>query len=150
MWKSKVWFCIPPIVLCLIDSTITLIGQSAEYWQGNYELANEGCPPMCVMLQMHPLAFEGAIFAWIFAFVAVLLLVPRWLGRSLSIAILLGHTWGTYTWLEFRFHYGYWTMIALFLFSGLLTGLCFEKSERVAAKLQTPHTGNADLPIGND
>lgn len=138
MWKSKAWFCIPPIILCLIDSTITLVGQSAKYWQGNYFVANEECPPMRAMLQTHPLAFEAVIFAWIIAFVVVILLVPRWLGRSLSIALLLGHTWGTYTWLSYRFNHGYWTMIALFLFTGILTGICYEKSERLAAKSLAP------------
>ena len=119
--------CIPPIVLCILDQSITLIGQPSGYWRGHYELAIEGSPPFYWLLTHHPLAFEAGIAVWIALFSTVILLSPRWLAMGISIAIVIGHTWGTATWLFFRFAQGYWLCIVLFLASGILASLCYQQ-----------------------
>jgi hypothetical protein len=125
----KLRLCIPPIVLCILDQSITLLGQHSQYWKDNYQTAMEGCPPFHWLLQQHPLAFEAGIAVWIAFFSTVILLSPRWLAMAISIAIVIGHTWGTSTWLLLRFGQGYWLCIALFLMSGLLASLCYQQHQ---------------------
>jgi hypothetical protein len=125
----KLRLCIPPIVLCILDQSITLLGQHSQYWKGNYQTAMEGCPPFHWLLQQHPLAFEAGIAVWIALFSTVILLSPRWLAMAISIAIVVGHTWGTSTWLLLRFGQGYWLCIALFFMSGLLASLCYQQHQ---------------------
>ena len=119
--------CIPPIVLCILDQSVTLIGQRADYWRGHYQLAVEGSPPFYWLLTHHYLAFEAGIAVWIALFSLVILLSPRWLAMAVSIAIVIGHTWGTATWLLFRFSQGYWLCIALFFASGVLASVCYQQ-----------------------
>ncbi len=64
MWKRRIWLCVPPFVLCMLDQSITLFGQSAEYWAGNRSVANEANPWFLWLLRQHPLAFEAGIVAW--------------------------------------------------------------------------------------
>jgi hypothetical protein len=110
-----------------LDQSVTLIGQPPGYWHGQYQLALEGSPPFRWLLTQHPLAFEAGIAVWIALFSAVMLLSPRWLAMAISIAIVIGHTWGTATWLFFRFSQGYWLCILLFFASGIVASLCYQQ-----------------------
>ncbi len=125
--SNRVRLCIPPIVLCIVDQTITLFGQRSAYWGGHYEKALEGSPPFYWLLTHHPMAFEAGIAVWIVLFSAAILLSPRWLAMAISLAIVIGHTWGTTTWLYFLFGQGYWFCIALFFASGVLSSLCYQQ-----------------------
>ena len=40
MLKAKIWLCVPPFALCMLDQGITLVGQSPEYWAGHRSLAS--------------------------------------------------------------------------------------------------------------
>ena len=66
--SMKLRLCIPPIVLCILDQSITLLGQHSQYWKGDYQTAMEGCPPFHWLLQQHPLAFEAGIAVWLALF----------------------------------------------------------------------------------
>ena len=125
--RRKLLLCVPPLVLCAIDQTITLAGQSSSYWSGNYADANEVNPLFNWLLQQHPLAFEAGILAWILLFGAVIMVLPRRAAMAASIAIVLGHTWGTATWLCLKIHHGYWIALGLFLASAIVIVLTWEK-----------------------
>lgn len=115
--------CLPPVLLCALDGSLTLAGQSAEYWAGNYAHVNEGSPTFNHLLQLHPTAFAAGLTAWAAMFVAVLLLLPETTALILSIAITFGHTAGAATWLLYRFQYGYQACNGLFLTTAILLGL---------------------------
>ena len=115
--------CLPPLLLCALDVTATLLGQSAEYWAGDYLRVNEGSPTFNHLLQIHPLAFVVGIVAWIAVFVGIILLSPDVLALILSIAVTFGHAAGAATWLLWRFHYGYQALNGLWLASAVLLGL---------------------------
>jgi hypothetical protein len=120
MRKKKLLLCVPPVALCALDQTITLVGQSSQYWAGRYHYANEGNPLFCWLLQRHPLAFEAGIAVWILLFGGLIVLLPRRAAMVVSIAIVLGHSWGTATWLSWKMPHGYWLAIGLFLASAIL------------------------------
>lgn len=90
--RDRIRLCIPPIVLCMVDQSLTLLGQSSQYWQGHYQAANETCPPYYWLLTQHPLAFEAGTALWIVLFSTAILFFPRWLALAISIAIVIGHT----------------------------------------------------------
>jgi hypothetical protein len=46
---------------------------------------------------------------------------------TISIAVVLGHTWGTATWLCWVLLYGYWLTLALFLSSAIVIVATWEK-----------------------
>ncbi len=46
---------------------------------------------------------------------------------TVSIAIVLGHTWGAATWICWVLPFGYWLALALFLVSAVLIVVKWEK-----------------------
>ncbi len=120
MTGQTIWLCLPPFALCMLDQGITLYGQGPAYWAGNYSLAKEGNPWFLWLMRRHPLAFEAGIFAWVAVFSLVILALPRRAAMTVSIAIVLGHTWGAATWLGHLFRSGHWLILGLFLASAIV------------------------------
>jgi hypothetical protein len=90
--------CLPPATAASLDAALTLRGQSAEYWAGNYAQVNELSPTFHHLLAYHPLAFVAGFLGWMFIFAAMILLLPRTLALAMSLAVSIGHTWGATTW----------------------------------------------------
>jgi hypothetical protein len=116
--------CLPPLLICLLDGALTLIGQSPQYWAGDYSRAIEGSPTFNTMLNLSPWAAVALMALWIGVFVGIILLLPDTLALIVSIAVTFGHTAGAATWLYLRFPYGYQLCNALFLFTAVLLGTC--------------------------
>jgi hypothetical protein len=125
--QRQFWLCIPPTVLCLLDQGLTLWYQPAEYWAGDYSIANEASPPMRWLLQQHPLAFEAGALVWNVLFCGVLCLLPQRAAMTVCIALVLGHTWGASTWIANFVPFGYWVTIGLFLASAILIVATWER-----------------------
>lgn len=134
--RRKLLLCLPPFALCMLDQLITLFGQSSDYWRGNYSVANEMNPWFNWLLRQHPLAFEAGIAAWVIVFCSVILVLPRRVAMTISIAIVLGHTWGAATWLGMMQPYGYWFALALFLASAVMIVVTWERFGRVFERAQ--------------
>ena len=112
--------CLPPALLALFDAALTLFGQSAAYWAGNYAQVNEQSPTFHQLLATHPLAFTAGLVAWVLVFSGLILLLPQTLAMTASIAVAIGHTWGATTWLIYRFEFGYQTCNGLFLLTAFV------------------------------
>jgi hypothetical protein len=123
MDKRKLWLCVGPIFLCLLDSGVTLLFQEPEFWAGDYAQARETNPPMRWLLQRHPLAFEAAVLGWIIAFSVAIFWLPERPARVISFALILGHTWGASTWIANFVPHGFWVTGALFLLSAIFIEL---------------------------
>jgi len=130
--KRRLLLCIAPISLCLLDHAVTLIGQSPLYWRGNYAVAEEGNSLFLRFLQKHPLVFEAGVLAWILFFCAVICFVPRRAALAVSAAIVLGHAWGTSTWIYYRWAHGYWIVIGLYFASGIIMAYTWDRFYRIA------------------
>jgi hypothetical protein len=115
--------CLPPLILCAVDATMTLLGQSSAFWSGDFRQVNEASPTPNQLLQVHPLAFIAGMLVWMAIFVCVILLSLDALALIVSIAVTFGHAAGAASWLMFRFKYGYQAANGLMLMSAVLLGL---------------------------
>jgi hypothetical protein len=127
-----VGLCLPPILFSLLDALLTLMGQSAQYWAGDYARVNEVSPTFNALLAIHPLAFLAGSAVWLGVVVGFLLLVPETLALIVSIAVVFGHTVGASSWLQWRFEYGYQFCNGLFLLAAIVLGLSIRYGWRAA------------------
>jgi hypothetical protein len=142
MRSRRLWLCVAPVLLCLVDGTITLAGQPERYWAGDYGYAAEGNPLFYRLLAQHPAAFAVGVLGWAAAFTLFLLVVPRRVALAAGIAISLGHTWGIATWLYMSGPHGYWWITVLFALTGVLVAATWEKG--AGTDVRSP--GMATLP----
>ena len=137
--------CLPPLLFCLLDASVTLLGQSAAYWAGDYLRVNEGSPTFNHLLQIHPLVYVAGIVVWIAIFVGIILLSPDILALIFSIAVTFGHAAGAATWLLWQFHYAYQAVNGLLLVSAVLLGLGIRYGWRAVPSCQYRFSG---WPVG--
>jgi hypothetical protein len=115
--------CLPPILFCVLDFTLTLVYQPAEYWQGDPTRIIEGSPTFHQLLSIAPAAFIVGVLVWIALFVALLILLPDTPALVTSIAIVFGHTAGTAAWLRGRYPFDYQLLVSLFVLAAVAVGL---------------------------
>jgi hypothetical protein len=101
-WKRRlVGFGLPCLLAFSFDVGLTLYGQPAEYWAGDYRQTTEGAPFFRRLYQIHPLAATAGDILWAAIILTWVLLLPEVLAVILTIAVVFGHTAGGYTWLGF-------------------------------------------------
>jgi hypothetical protein len=127
-WR-KLWLCLPPTLLALMDHGITLWFQPPEYWAGDYSTAQEANPHAAWLMQRHPLANEVGFAAYLALVCVLTVKLPRRLGQMLSLGVTIGHTWGTTTWLPDRVQGDYWLSIALCAFAAVVVVLSWSAAE---------------------
>jgi len=119
--------CIGPIAACLTDLGVTLAGQPAKYWSGDYALVLEGNPIPRWLLQQHPLVLVAVIVAWIFLFVATIARLSKAPAQIVAFAILMGHTFSASTWFLAR-PYGVLQCAPLFFIAWYCDRFIWEKT----------------------
>jgi hypothetical protein len=110
------------VILCLLDECLTLLGQPAAYWAGDYSRAYEGNPIVSWCLEQHPTAFLVELILWVTGFGTLIMVLPWQLAKTVSLAVALGHIVGAATWLWWEFGQ-FWLFPPLLLASaGLIVG----------------------------
>jgi hypothetical protein len=109
------------VLLSLTDWALTLAGQPAAYWAGDYSQANELSPTFHNLLGGHPALFVLGVLAWVASFVALIVLLPNTPAVMLSLAVAFGHANGAASWL--RGAYPYQARIGLVCLTAALAGL---------------------------
>ena len=130
--------CLPPASLACLDAGLTLYGQSAAYWAGNYADVNELSPSFQHLMSYHPLAFVVGFALWILIFIGLILLLPQTFALTTSIAVALGHTLGASSWLIFRFHYGYQACNGLFALCAVMLAIGIRWGWRAEPRFDQP------------
>jgi hypothetical protein len=115
--------CLPPMLFCVLDFTLTLVWQPAEYWHGDRTCIIEGSPTFHQLLTISPAVFVVGVLVWMALFVSLLLLLPDTPALLTSVAISFGHTAGTAAWLRGRFSFDYQLLVGLFVLSAVSIGL---------------------------
>jgi hypothetical protein len=118
--RASGWLCLGPILLCLLDGGLTLLGQPDGYWAGEFARATEWNPLGRRLLLLHPLAFALALLGWAGLVSAAALLLPARAARALTLLVQVGHTCGAATWLARLGGPGWVAVAALFVASRLL------------------------------
>ena len=108
---------LPFLLAFVLDWFLTLHGQSAEYWAGNYACANEGSPYYHGLLVIHPLAFVAGAWVWVGLILELLVLLPEVLAAILFSFVVFGHMNGAYSWMALdmtvgRYQFGMATNLA--------------------------------------
>lgn len=110
---------------------MTLTGQPAAYWQGNYAAVSEANPAARWLMQIHPLLFvvAGAVSSLIVAI--VILRTNRPLAVAVSLLVTFGHTVAACGWLAKNGPAG-WAAALVIL---LLVNFAFSGQEQKGSKL---------------
>ena len=98
--KHRIWLCLPPFVAQVFDATMTLSGQPAAYWDGDYSLMNEFNPIYRLFLNLHPLAFVLFHVILFGVLALIIILLPLTLSKALSIYLVIANTFAGFLWLR--------------------------------------------------
>jgi len=126
--KGRLWLCLPVILTCLMDVTITLSGQPAEYWIRSYSVVNEANPVSYWFLSMHPVAF---VLYSIYVLLIVSLLIialPEIASKSISVFYTIGSAKAIYYWMVGTLHRGFWISNLLLIIPAIVLVYAFEKA----------------------
>ena len=102
----RCWRRLPPYLYAVVsDVALTLHGQAAEYWAGEYHLANEGNPLVYPVLAFSPWLFLAAAVAWIFLSGAAVAYWPHRAVGWVAAVVSFTHSVGGASWLV---RFGWW------------------------------------------
>jgi hypothetical protein len=133
MLKHKLWLCLPPFLFALLDAGLTLHGQPAPYWQGDYSSPRELNPAGAWLLRQHPFAFATAVLCWAVCFSAVILRLPARPAYWFAVLVTLGHTAGVTSWLVRLGPSGMLIALLFLLIAERFARLCWRTSpEKIA------------------
>ena len=142
MLSQRVWLCVGPAVMCMIDVGLTLAFQPSRYWQEGYQFSHDANPLARWLLELHPLAFLGASLLWILALSAAMFRLRWRTARIAALVVLFGHALGASTWL-IRRPYGWVWCFGVWLLARYLFGRFWDPSpaKPAADSGVAPHDG---------
>ena len=115
--------CVPPVLFCTLDATMTLLGQSHAYWSGNYRAVNEMSPVFNRLLQLHPIAYVLGTAVWAAVFFSIIVVLPETLALIITLAVTIGHAAGAATWFLLRGGHAYQLIMLLWLLAAVVLAL---------------------------
>lgn len=95
----RIGLCLAPLLPKILDMTLTLAGQCAAYWQGDYSQVAEANPLMRWVLEQHPLGFVAVSLAGMAFYASLLYWLPHKHGRLVAFIIIVVHAYGAASWL---------------------------------------------------
>lgn len=127
-FHQRCWLFLPPALLCVGDAALTLWGQSAEYWSGNFANVREFNPLGYALLAFHPLAFAlGIAFYLGLLGIAMQFLARRWV-VLLAFALSIGHAIGGAGWLAREGFVGCILALCFIVAAERMVGISWRKS----------------------
>ena len=131
IWQiRRLSLCIPPILLFILDITLTLLGQPEEYWAGNYDMARERSPEVRRVMQTDPVLLFVMIAVWIGVIVFLIRVLPQTLAELFSVATTVAHTAAASSWLRIFVEHSYQLKIAISIVSGCLIVFSLRANKR--------------------
>jgi uncharacterized damage-inducible protein DinB len=109
------WLCLPALLFCAVDATLTLAGQDPEYWAGGWSPVNEANPVGKVLLSLHAVAFLAGIACWCVVFCLAILRLPEPLAVVTGLGVAVSHAVGAATWLLIWNVAWPWSLVAAIL-----------------------------------
>ncbi len=103
--RRLIGLCLVPVLLAVLDGSVTLIGQPAAYWAGDHSWVLEGTPGFRILLTHGPAAYIAGLTVWVLAFVGMILVLPSTVALAVCLMFTLGHTIGAFSWIN-RFPHG--------------------------------------------
>lgn len=128
--KNNIWYAIPACIVCTADQIFTLIGQSKNYWGEDRSQANEANDLFNYFLQISPWMFELGILIWMCLFTFTILKAPKRFAKIISLSLIIGHSWGLSSWLQYDIRLSYYSILITFIFIATMTIFCWEISDK--------------------
>jgi hypothetical protein len=149
--RHRLGFCLAPAVFCLLDAGLTLHGQPAAYWAGQFGQAVEANPPFLWLLRLHPLGFAAGVLGWLGVLVSLVLLLPEGVVRALAFVALFAHTLGAGSWLVHAGGSGWLACVGLLVLARLVSGVTTTAADAtrrspVRSRFKPPPGGHARTP----
>jgi hypothetical protein len=92
-------FLIPCLFLWLLDLIATLLGQSSDYWVGNFSAAKELNPLFLYFISKGPAIFLVASVTYILLLVIILFLIPLRIAILTAFIASIVHLIGATSWM---------------------------------------------------
>jgi hypothetical protein len=124
----RIWLVGLAVTLFAVDVALTLSGQQAEYWAGDYGALIEGNPVAVPLLLRGPWAFLTAALLWC---VAILFILGRWrhpIADWCAVLIAFGHALGGASWLIRHGVWGWLAAAAYIALAAEATAWCWRRS----------------------
>jgi hypothetical protein len=125
---SRRWLLLLALMPFVIDVTLTFAGQSPEYWQGAYDLADEGNPLARPFLAWHPWMFVALALAYALVVAAGIRLLSLRLAVWLATLIALGHVVGGCSWLTRHGWIGWGIILAYLVLAACFARVCWRRA----------------------
>src|SRR5260370_28494703 len=94
-WQRRlIGLGLPCLLPWMLDVGLTLHGQPAAYWAGDYARTTEGAAFYRRLYAVHPAAGVGEHLVWVGLVGGLLVLLPAAPAVVLALAVAVGHTWG--------------------------------------------------------
>ena len=98
MHFSKFAECATLLLVMMLDMVLTLVCQSVHY-QSNYEHHEESAQVGRMFLLLGPERFVVSFLLYAYLILYAVFKLPRKLGHAFFVGFLLGHSWGSTSWL---------------------------------------------------
>ena len=140
--KNRLWLCLPVIVAEVLDYTVTMFGQPAEYWKGSYQLVNEFNPFAHWFMTIHPLGALVYIVLDIVATCVFILILPLVLSKVLAALWTIGSAKAIYNWLVGPLAMGWWISNFVLLIPTVILVYALDKASAIQT---TPNSQSKNL-----
>lgn len=124
----RLWFLLPALSFYAADIGLTLTGQPAAYWGGDYSQAVEHNPLAYPILAWHPVWFVGAGLAWAVVFSTVIVLWQNRISDWIAVLLAFGHAVGGSTWLARHGVGGLLLAIVYLAVASKVSGACWRRA----------------------
>jgi hypothetical protein len=126
--KSRLWLFFPVIVACILDVSLTLLGQPAEYWITSFRVVNEANPVSHLLLTMHPLAFVLYNICELLIVCVLIMALPLIVSKTISVFYTIGSAKAIYYWMAGSLHYSFFVSNLVLIFPAIILVCAFEKA----------------------
>jgi hypothetical protein len=127
--RAHLWLCLPFIISCISDMSVTMIGQDPLYWNLGYQYINEANPVGYWALSIHPGVFIVYQLLYIEFVLIVILLLPRMLAKILATFLVMSHSYAVFGWLKYVFQTSYSIRFGVLILPAVLLIYVFSKVE---------------------
>lgn len=125
---SRWWLVVPLAAALTADVALTLGGQPAAYWAGDFTLAEEANPIGFELLARSPCLFALAAAGWLLALALAVLRAPAVGAAWLAGGCTLAHALGGCSWLVAGGPWGWVAAVAYLAALGRFARWCWRRA----------------------